>query len=303
MSIIGATILETAAGNASGKTVQLNVSVLKAQAKQLSAIKESYIALKNSINETLKTVDESWSTRLQSTFSSVMDEQLKNMADFEKQLDVGINAAVYAADQFSSTDASLAATLESSVAYGAEKLERDKRVAEKAAANATKAIYMYEHEEKYNADEFPDGTASEFWKVNYRPHCTWYAAARYEAVNGSDNPLRFTQQYDRDAANWPRLIDKNYFNCDEANVDTIKTNTIAVSTKPDHPANVNLMDNRIHRPIGASENHVAYVEAVKDGYVYYSQGSSNWNMSDAGYIYKMKVEDFAKDYNFIISAK
>lgn len=302
MSIIGATILETAAGNASGKTVQLNVSVLKAQAKQLSAIKESYCALKNNISETLKTVDGAWSAQLQSTFSGIMDEQMKEMAYFERQLDIGISAANYVANNFSGKDEELAGNLDISIADGVKELEREKRVAE----NAARAIEMSGTDNRYDGKEYADwngsGYSRSYTGVNI-PHCTWYASSRYEVVNGE--PLIFKKGVG-DANTWPKYIHEDYFNCDEANSDTIKTNTIAVSVSSEHSPTANLWDSRIGDKgdwIGASANHVAYVEAVQDGYVYYSEGSSSWAMGNEGYVYKMTVKEFAEEYDFIISRK
>ena len=128
--------------------------------------------------------------------------------------------------------------------------------------------------------------------------CTWYAAARYRQVNGEGNDLMFSRA-GGNANQWPDTIDRSRFNVyDTSDYSVIRPNTIAVSTSPD---NLGIRDQN-GAWAGASGNHVCYVEDVRDGYVYYSQGSYGSDPSTYGQIIRVPIEVFARDYEQIISA-
>lgn len=130
--------------------------------------------------------------------------------------------------------------------------------------------------------------------------CTWYAAARYRQVNGIENELKFSTR-GGNANNWVNSIDRSKFDVNATtDYSFIKPNTIAVSTSADAYLGAGKDPAGIY--IQASENHVCYVETVKDGYVYYSQGAYGHDQSVYGYINKVPIETFAKDYEYIISA-
>lgn len=166
---------------------------------------------------------------------------------------------------------------------------------------------MIKNNERIDTTQFDDilnytdseGKAKGFYKTSNG--CTWYAISRYRQVNGIENDLKFSEK-GGDANNWIYSIDKNNFQVDSTNVstenlqDVIKTNAIAVSTEN---------DSRKDLPYDykASAKHVAYVELVKDGYVYYTQGSYGEAESTYGYVHKVTIEQFAIDYEYIISAK
>lgn len=125
--------------------------------------------------------------------------------------------------------------------------------------------------------------------------CTWYAAARYRIVNGADKDLKFSTRCGN-ANEWWKTVDGEYFNSMSTNdPSVVKANSIAVSNEDD------LDLNRIGTH--ATDCHVCYVEGVYDGYVYYSEGSWGTSESTWGYIRKMTIEDFCKDYEYIVSAK
>ena len=154
-------------------------------------------------------------------------------------------------------------------------------------------VDTYNDMDRYLRYRNADGTLIGYYIPEWG--CTWYAAARYRAVNGVDNDLRFSER-GGNADNWVNSIDKRLFEVSSTNDSSVvKPNTIAVSTQAD--PDLNRLGNH------ASENHVCYVEGVHDGYVYYSEGSWGKSESTYGYIQKMTVEDFCKDYEYIISAK
>jgi len=143
----------------------------------------------------------------------------------------------------------------------------------------------------YSLDTMIRYTNSEGKSIGYYQQsngCTWYAAARFRQVNGYD--LQFSKA-GGNASNWPNSIDRNTFDVNStSDASCIKINTIAVSNEYDKGAR-------------ASSNHVAYVEAVKDGYVYYTDGSYGSSPSTWGYVQKVSVEEFQRQYEYIISAK
>lgn len=117
--------------------------------------------------------------------------------------------------------------------------------------------------------------------------CTWYAMARYNQVNG-EGALKFARA-GGNANNWINSIDTNVFNVSSTdNPNVIQANTIACSNVSDG---------------GTSGNHVAYVEGVIDGYVYYSEGAYGHAVSTYGYLKRMPLGEFASAYEYIISGK
>ncbi|MBQ9551593.1 MAG: hypothetical protein IJU96_02405 [Clostridia bacterium] len=132
-------------------------------------------------------------------------------------------------------------------------------------------------------------------------NCTWYAASRYEEINGKGS-LYFYSKVSGDGGNWHNAINKDYFTVDKVfnddsgkrinDISVIKGNTLAVSDRGDSNA-----------------NHVVYVEGVATDpngktFVYYSEGG-NWQKNHGleGKIQKVEIEKFANEYEYIISAK
>ena len=119
--------------------------------------------------------------------------------------------------------------------------------------------------------------------------CTWYAIARYNYVNKEENQLKFSMA-GGNADNWAYSIDKNCFDAKSTDDKTaIKSNTIGVSTVSDFK--------------GDSGVHVVYVECVSDGFVYYSEGAYPNPVSTFGYVKRKTVDEFAVEFEYIISAK
>lgn len=133
------------------------------------------------------------------------------------------------------------------------------------------------------------------WGVYYNTDgCTWYAYNRYQEMNPGIGHLFSGNGGGGNAENWVNSIDRNKFNVfDTSDTAVIKGNMIAVSNQHDS----------WEQGIRASSNHVAYVEAVKDGYVYYTDGSYPNPEHTFGYVQKVPIEVFAKDYEFVITAK
>lgn len=118
--------------------------------------------------------------------------------------------------------------------------------------------------------------------------CTWYAMTRYNQVNGTDNGLQF-KIGGGNAGEWSDKIDDEKHTVTREigkNLAGIKANSIAVETTT--PQRV---------------GHVAYIEAVTDDYVYYTEGSAGYDKETFGYIVKVTKEEFAKRFDDVIIAK
>lgn len=136
-----------------------------------------------------------------------------------------------------------------------------------------------------------------FTNINGKGNCTWYADNRWSQMN-PDNPLRFTRTTNRDAGYWDDAIDRNYFDVNVINNDTIRGNAIAV------------------RDQGGSytHGHVAYIEQVKDGMVYYTEDGevstrpATWAKNADGSwqgptVQCCTVAEFQRKFNKIITSK
>ncbi|MCH5314357.1 MAG: CHAP domain-containing protein [Eubacterium sp.] len=96
-----------------------------------------------------------------------------------------------------------------------------------------------------------------FTNYNGKGNCTWYADNRWSQKNPG-NPLTFTTGSGRNAKNWINAIDKNKFNVlSTSDTNNIKANAIAVSQS-------------------GTYGHVAYIEQVKDGMVYYTEDGESY---------------------------
>ena len=160
----------------------------------------------------------------------------------------------------------------------------------------------------YKTETDKKGARKKSCTFNYTGGCTWYAANRYEQVNG-EGSLYFRSTAG-DAKNWDDAIDRDYFDVIDIDEETeIVPNTLAISDKGTD---------------GTSNNHVCYVEAVDDEYVYYTEGAarkgekdSNGNFhftesaeaydaradKDFGRVKRMKKDKFRKTYEHFIVAK
>lgn len=123
-------------------------------------------------------------------------------------------------------------------------------------------------------------------KKYYPGNCTWYAYFRYSEVNNGGVPLKFSSSGSANGGEWHNVIKKDLFNVQEISVENIVANSL------------------VEKP-----NHVLYVEGVAtdaDGqtYVYYSEGGAGvYKNGRQGLIQKKKIEDFAKEHQYIITAK
>ena len=95
-----------------------------------------------------------------------------------------------------------------------------------------------------------------FTNYNGKGNCTWYADNRWSQFN-PDYPLKFTDG-SKNAKQWDDRINKDFFNVSStADVNNIKANAIAVSEN-------------------GTYGHVAYIESVKDGMVYYTEDGESY---------------------------
>lgn len=133
-----------------------------------------------------------------------------------------------------------------------------------------------------------------FSNYNGKGNCTWYADNRWSQQN-PDYPLKFTRSSGRDAKNWDDCIDKNYFNVNPINNNAIQSNAIAVRES-------------------GTFGHVAYIEQVRDGMVYYTEDGQNitrpstWAKDANGEWLGPKVQcctvaKFQRKFSKIITAK
>lgn len=96
------------------------------------------------------------------------------------------------------------------------------------------------------SDHSPNG----YTNINGKGNCTWYADNRWSQMN-PDYPLAFTGR--GNAKTWGNNIDKNKFNVlSTSDTNNIQGNAIAVSQS-------------------GTYGHVAYIERVRDGMVYYTE--------------------------------
>ncbi len=123
-------------------------------------------------------------------------------------------------------------------------------------------------------------------KKYYPGNCTWYAYFRYSEVNNGGVPLKFSSSGSANGGEWHNVIKKDLFNIQEISVENIVANSL------------------VEKP-----NHVLYVEGVATDangqtYVYYSEGGAGvYKNGRQGLIQKKKIEDFAKEHQYIITAK
>lgn len=111
--------------------------------------------------------------------------------------------------------------------------------------------------------------------------CTWYAFNRFLEINGTG--LMFKGAGGGNAKNWDERINTSYFS--KINATKLKNQTI----------NAVAVDNEGSRGYG----HVAYIELVLDGYVYYSHG---WytNGKFTSRLEKKSLKDFAKTFETVL---
>lgn len=143
----------------------------------------------------------------------------------------------------------------------------------------------------YSPKVSPNG----FTNYNGKGNCTWYVDNRWSQKN-PDYPLVFTENSGRDAKYWADKIDKSKFNVlSTADPNNLQGNAIAVSQS-------------------GSYGHVAYIEEVKDGNVYYTEDGESytrphtWEYDTSGNAVGPKVQcctlaEFKNKFNSIITIK
>lgn len=139
--------------------------------------------------------------------------------------------------------------------------------------------------------ESPNG----FTNYNGKGNCTWYVDNRWSQKN-PDNPLVFTTIYGRNAKNWTNTIDKNKFDVlSTSDPNNIKSNSVAVSQS-------------------GTYGHVAYIESVRDGRVYYTEDGESytrphtWKKDETGNwvgptVQSSTLEEFKYKFGSVITAK
>ena len=139
--------------------------------------------------------------------------------------------------------------------------------------------------------ESPNG----FTNYNGKGNCTWYADHRWAQMN-PENPLVFSRTTDRNAKKWADAIDRTNFNVNStADSVNIKGNAIAVSQS-------------------GTYGHVAYIEKVQDGKVYFTEDGESytrphtWQKNGNGNwvgptVQTCFLEEFKKKFGYIITSK
>ena len=212
---------------------------------------------------------------------------LKNLAEFCSQLDKGYQNII---DKFKQTD-SIASGLYPTLVGTISVTSQNESVAESSASrNATNISYGQVLNDIWQ--KYPTVSLNGFTNYNGKGNCTWYVDNRWNQLN-PDYPLRFTAG-SKNAMYWDDRIDKYYYNVDTANSSTVKSNTIAVSESGQY-------------------GHVAYIENVKEGMVYYTEDGEaytrphTWAKDENGnwigpIVQSCSVEEFCKKFGKIISA-
>lgn len=133
-----------------------------------------------------------------------------------------------------------------------------------------------------------------FTNYNGKGNCTWYADQRW-SQNNPNNPLVFNGN-GGNAKNWINSINRDKFNVfSTSDINNIKANSIAVSQSGYY-------------------GHVAYVEQVKDGRVFYTEDGESytrphtWQKDANGNwvgptVQSCTLEEFKRKFGNIITAK
>ena len=111
--------------------------------------------------------------------------------------------------------------------------------------------------------------------------CTWYAYNRWREVNGENLPF---VGLSGNANRWADTINKDLMKVSPTSAEnSIVSNAVAVD-------------------INGKYGHVVYIEAVRNGMVYYSESSYS-NNSIAGRISAKPINEFKKTFEYIITHK
>ena len=159
---------------------------------------------------------------------------------------------------------------------------------------ANKKIYQKDEIVDDGWRNYGDKSINGFTNYNKKGNCTWYADNRWAQKNPG-NPLVFNGG-GGNAKNWINSIDKNKFNVSStSDSNNIVPNSIAVSQSGDY-------------------GHVAYVEDVRDGYVYYTEDGEaytrphTWSKDENGNwigprMQCCTVEEFKRKFANVITSK
>ncbi len=167
---------------------------------------------------------------------------------------------------------------------------------------------MYQRSEKINIYAWPEKCDCIGCYFVRNDGCTWYAASRYKEIYGNDCPLTFYGD-NRNAGNWHNVIDGNIFSITPMNDDgsNIVAGAIAESDCEDthYFSNYPNYTDPGGMFVGAGSGHVCFIEAVddKNGWVYFTQGSFGRDASHYGYMIKVTVDEFVREYEYIIEPK
>lgn len=112
--------------------------------------------------------------------------------------------------------------------------------------------------------------------------CTWYAFNRYLEINGTE--LMFKGAGGGDAKNWDERINTSYFS--KISTAKLKNQTI----------NAIAVDNEGSRGYG----HVAFIELVLDGYVFYSHGGYTTNGAFNSRLEMKSINEFAEIFETVL---
>lgn len=271
--------------------IRISTSELNAQATELSKLHGQINDIYQKADKALNLMNEALSAKFVLTMWFKKVTLLAKLATLRKSLNDGANVAIQCAETYENADKVLRDLMGNSLpndiiqspisnqevykgnGYSVSELETMFATGQKVD------IYSMDNRINYT-DSY--GNAKGYYVFDNG--CTWYAAARYRQVNEQDIDFSIGGG---NANQWANNIDKNSFNINAtSNQTTIVSNSIGIDVNG-----------------GYGFGHVVYVEAVSNGYVYYSEGSWGGDVSEWGKIKKVTISEFANTFEYTASAK
>lgn len=245
----------------------------------------SYKELHDSINTTLSSAQEAVGRRLGKNYTEQIKQLNRRTTTLYQTSMVAFDVLVKCRDTYQGMDQYLRTQADGVGDYS----WCDNPATQSVTSYSVVDIYNNHEKIPKNTEFYPEtvvGTAENkgTFSFNWNGGCTWYAYNRYHEVTGKE--LVFTNNRPLNAKNWAEYIDTNHFN--------------KLDLKNDN--SVKIVPHAIGVTTGGEWGHVVYAETVQDGNVYYSESSLS-NPSNAGQIKCESIEDFKKEFDYLITAK
>lgn len=226
--------------------VKVETDQLKACAADYKRLAEQYKDDWSAIEGQLNACKNYW----QGAFASDFDEVLETVVSMRNSVyDATVQLSEFvhsAAELYERYDGNIARALQDDPSKNANDYPD----------NVVPSIYEGQILSNINPSE-PKVSPNGFTNYNGKGNCTWYADNRWSEKN-PDYPLSFTGGGSLNAKYWDDKIDKNKFNVlSTADPNNIQANAIAVSDS-------------------GTYGHVAYIESVRDGKVYFTEDGESY---------------------------